>query len=175
MKEYQLKKGKHSAKGIHFGLTFKKKLKFKAKFDKSCLYSYSKHIQDRYDVNKLFGFSTTWYHHKQSSRVGWRCLDNENIELFSYIYTGGKLLLEYLKEPIAIVKPNEEFTFEITDSETFCSFEFKRIIEKEKEINHNVKVIDKSPDWFLFHYYLFPFFGGDLTAPHDMKLYIDIL
>jgi hypothetical protein len=160
MKLFCIKKGKHSS-GFHFGLTFTKKIAFKAMFDKSCLYNL-KSI-DNYDINKLFGFSTTHYHHRQSARVGWRCLDGENIQIVTYSYKDG---LFHREQVLGTVKPGEEFLCSIEDVEDYYIYRFTKG-------NEDVVVKDeKMPDWFLFHYLLWPYFGGNNPAPHDMKLYL---
>lgn len=168
MKKYLIKKGKHSS-GFHFGFTFRNSIRFRAKFDKSCLYTI-KGI-DKYDINKLFGFSTTWYLHRQSARVGWRCLDGKTIQLITYSYHAG------LREPqemdiLGVVNPDEKFECDIIDLERSYLYKFKILNSLE-----NIVVYEdaKKPDWFFFHYFLYPYFGGNKTAPHDMKIYLEIL
>lgn len=170
MKEYQLVKGKHSAKGIHLGITFKKKIVFECAFDKSCLYG-DIGDGDNYDINKLYGFSTTWYHHKQSGRVGWRCLDGKNIELLTYSYNDGKR--ENREHDIlGVVKPDEWFRCTIEDLEDKYLYTFQKTSWIKKMVT---KEDAKQKDWFLFHYILYPYFGGNKAAPHDMNLTIQRL
>jgi hypothetical protein len=167
MKEYVIKKGKHYPEGLHMGLTFKKSIKFKAKFDESCLYDL--HSVDNHDINKLFGFSTTWHHHKQSARIGWRCLDGKTIEVLTYTYNDSERDIES-DVVLGVVKPNEVFTCEIIDYETNYQYSFH-----DSQYNYNNIQIEKQSDWFFFHYILYPYFGGNRNAPHDMKIYIEKL
>lgn len=162
MKKFCIKAGSHYSWGLHhFGITFRDKIAFRAKFDKSCLYDL-KNINNL-DINKLFGFSTTFFHHNQSARIGWRRHDNESIEIVTYSYNDHKRVPETL---LGIVKPDELFTCTIEDTEseyvyTFHSrHTFTRISDK------------KQPDKVLFKYLLFPYFGGDQEAPHDMVIYL---
>ena len=166
MKCYEIKKGKHYPKGIHFGITFYKRVAFRCYFDESCLYDHGS--GENYDINKLFGFSTTYFHHKQSGRVGWRCLDGENIQLVTYSYNDW-FRDGYDSNVIGIVKPNEEFMCTVEDRETHYRYTF----DKGKEFNEDNDA--KLPDWFFFHYILYPYFGGNLPAPHDMKIYLERL
>ena len=170
VKTYHIKKGKHFAGGLHFGFTFKKSVKFRASFAESCLYDLK--TVDNYDINKLFGFSTTWFHHKQSARVGWRCLDGEHIQLLTYSYNDSKRAIEEA-DLLGEVVPNQWFTCEIIDLEDSYEYRFSYEFDTEKRfITGRDK---KQSDWFLFHYLLFPYFGGNCTAPQDMKIYLERL
>lgn len=168
MKEYIIKEGKHYPKGLHFGLTFSNKISFRAMFDKSCLYHFGD--IDDYDINKLCGFSTTWFHQKQSARVGWRVLDKNLIQIVTYSYNDG-IRQNTETDVLGVVKPGEVFYCEIEDLENKYKYSFRKANSKSIETHTDVKI----PDWFLFHYYLFPYFGGNKVAPHDMKLFLEIL
>ncbi|MFW6219320.1 MAG: hypothetical protein ACOC33_00500 [bacterium] len=165
---FKIKKGKHSSSGFKFGFTFKKSIKFSVEFLKNSLYKFPQHYSDRLDVNKVFGFSTSFYHHYQSARLGWRCLDGENIQLFPYCYVNWKLQLEYLKEPLLEVKPNDNIICEISDTGESYSFKIQNIT---RNITKIIK-IEKKKDWFMFHYFLYPYFGGNLVAPNTMEIKI---
>ena len=165
--QYNIKKGKHSS-GFHLGITFKKKITF------DCIYdSYALHgalgDNDEYDISKLFGFSTTWFHHKQSGRVGWRCLDGKNIQLLTYSYNKGKRDIKE-HDILGTVKPNEWFTCSIEDLEDKYEYTFKKSGWTKKVVT---KYDAKSKDWFIFHYLLYPYFGGNKAAPHNMKITVN--
>ena len=166
MKEYIIEKGKHKANGLNIGITLSRKIKFKAKFDKSCIYKIDG--IDAYDVNKLYGFSTTWFHHRQSARVGWRCLDGENIQIVTYSYNHGNRVIGEI-DVLGVVKPDEEFICTIQDKEREYFYTF----EKDGEIT--TASDQKKPDWFFFHHKLYPYFGGNNPAPHRMKIFLEIL
>lgn len=168
MKEYLIKKGKHYPTGLHLGLSFTKYIHYECMFDESCLYDIDG--VDKYDINKLFGFATTFHHHRQSARVGWRCIDGENIQLVTYSYNDG------FREPhetdiLGVVKPNEKFRCSIVDLEQSYLYTFKMSDGTRETFFHDAK----KPDWFLFHYRLYPYFGGNKTAPHDMIIYLNKL
>jgi hypothetical protein len=168
-KIYTIKKGKHSS-GFHFGLSFSNTLRFSAMLLDSCLYDIKDN--DDYDINKLFGFSTSYFHHKNSARIGWRCNDKKQIELFAYAYVKGKRHSVYL----GTVDVNTDFECTIIDTEKEYLFNVKvaEVLENDIQKKEYNAVINKNKDWFIFHYHLFPYFGGDKTAPHTMKVLIDV-
>lgn len=165
MKNFIIKRGRHKASGLNFGFTFKNEVKYRCSLDKSCLYEFND--VDDYDINKLCGFSTTWHHHNQSARFGWRCVDNSQFEILSYSYIDGERKINET-EVFGTVLPNEEFEISIKDSGTAYIYSFKKD-NKKRPVNFIHK---KKKKWFLFNYFLYPYFGGNKTAPHDMLIKI---
>ena len=170
IKTYIIEKGKHGSKGLNFGFTFKKKIKFRACFTSSCIYDLGNN--NNYDINKLFGFSTFWHHHKQSARVGWRCIDGKHLQLLTYSYNDSKRDMNEV-DLLGEVLPEQWFICEIVDYESHYEYRFQ--IEEDVESNTVVKQDKKQKDWFIFNYFLFPYFGGDQSAPHKIKLFIERL
>lgn len=167
---YTIKKGKHSS-GFHLGLSFSRTIRFSAMFLEGCTYDITDN--DDYDINKLFGFSTSYFHHKNSARIGWRCNQKKQIELFAYAYVKGKRFSSYL----GTVEVNNDFECTIIDTEKEYLFNVKTVdnISDVEFINKEYNAtIKKEKDWFFFHYHLFPYFGGDKTAPHTMKILINV-
>jgi len=164
-KKYTIKKGKHYPKGLHVGIAFRPSITFEAYFDENCLYD-MKGV-DKYDINKLYGFATTWHHHRQSARVGWRCLDGKNIQIVTYSYNNGTRENDET-DVLGIVKPGEKFMCGIVDLEESYLYAFRKSNELKDVFFHDAK----KPDWFFFNYKLYPYFGGNKTAPHDMDIYI---
>ncbi len=143
----------------HFSITNKDTIEFEACFDENCLYNL--HTLDNFDVNKLFGVSTSLNHMEQSARIGWRCLNGADIQLFAYTHANWKI-----QEPrlIATVLPNEKFTCSIRIEEKCFVFRFKK--EETQRIVSVLKTENKSK----IKYLLYPYFGGNIPAPHDMSL-----
>ena len=112
----------------------------------------------------MVGYSTSYSHHQQSVRVGWRCMDNENIELLSYCYDNGKRVPE---ESLGFVKPDQKFLITLKNSKKFFT-----IILFTESIRKVVTVKKSSPGW-CFKYLLFPYFGGNKKSPNTMKIFID--
>jgi len=134
-------------------------------FFQNCTYK----LTENYDqVNKLYGFSEG-FHHWNSARIGWRCTDGENIELLAYCYINGERVIK----PMITCKP---------DSWIFCNIQnktnkyvFKALSPNNQSITVSVDK-DKSFSYYslfkLFIYRLFPYFGGKISAPHDMNIYM---
>lgn len=164
MKAYTIKKGEHSSQWFRTGITFKNYIAFDCYFEDSCLYNLD--TVDKYDINKLYGFSTTYNHHNQSARVGWRCLDGQSIELLTYTYNNGVRVVGS-EEVLGVVRPNERFCCTITDVETEYVYTFENSKGERKEIRD-----PKQPDKVWFKYLLKFYFGGNKTTPHDMTAWI---
>lgn len=118
-KIYHISKGLNHIDGFHMGLHFKNEMKFKAKFSNRCLYDLGN--SDNYDVNKLFGFSTSYHHHIQSARIGWRCIDGERIQILTYTYDQRRR-----QEPqlLGTVNANSIFECSIVKRKNYFEFEF---------------------------------------------------
>jgi hypothetical protein len=163
---YKIYKNSHYSWILGFlkpiGISTQHIFKYKIKFDKNCLYTINN--IDQWDINKLVGFSGSYSHHIQSCRVGWRCLDGENIQLVTYCYDNKVRLPEVI---ISDVKPDEEFTITLKNSQKNWTFIFYQEGKGRKVININ----KKSSGWFL-KYLLFPYFGGNQKALHNMSIYI---
>lgn len=160
MKVFTIKKNKHKS---CFKLKFAwgNRFNFICKFDESCLYNIEG--EDRLDINKLIGLSNSLEgHHTSSIRVGWRCLDNKNIQILSYIYDQCERGKEDL---IGVIKPGEVFKIFIkfNKTESYINF-FKNgfMFAKRTSIilRNNCKL----------RYFLWPYFGGNKKAPHKMKI-----
>lgn len=142
--------------GFSFGSTFK----YKVKFHQNCLYTIEG--VDLWDINKLVGFSSSYSHHVQSCRVGWRCLDQENIQLVTYCYDDKIRLPEII---ITQVKTGEEFTLTLKNSQQYWIFIFYQ--ENKDPI---VILVPKKKSGWCFKYKLFPYFGGNQKSPHAMEI-----
>lgn len=136
-------------------------LSFKVKFDSSAIYKTSEE-KNQSDINKLFGFSdNNAAHHEYSARFGWRWSDNA-LRLFAYIYNNSVMSFK----EIGIVK---------IGSENICSIKVdsnKYIFSLNKK---EVIMPRESTTTVGEGYKLFPYFGGDELAPHDISIWIEEL
>lgn len=158
--EYEIKKGKHRSSGLKFGLTNKSHFKWKANFSFDCNYNLGN--EDQYDINKLCGVSTGWHHHKDSIRFGWTSdPKNKNIiNIFAYQYVEGKRHDEWICD----VQVCEEVYFSISIYATKdLSFAIMTVNDESLYLN-----INKKP--WSWKYKLFPYFGGNQVAPHNMYI-----
>lgn len=166
MKQYTIKEGNHYS-GLRFRpVLFKKRLNFAFSFDESCLYDFGDINQK--DVNKLVGFSFG-FHHRNSVRLGWRAVDMEKIELLAYVYRKGKLVKEWEEHLyLGLVRPNTQLygTIEVTR----WKYKFTILGDKLSKSTELHRPLLLNP----FGYMLYPYFGGDNKAPHDINLKMQI-
>ena len=119
---------------------------------------YTDETPDRFDVNKLFGFSIG-LHHKNSYRFGWNCLENK-IHIYAYCYVNGERVIK----DICVVDTNAEYKFIIKLNKGKCIFS---VIDSTYKLN--LSIID-IPTKKVFGYELWPYFGGNKTAPQKIDI-----
>ena len=111
------------------------------------------------DVNKLIGFSDCDRHHSQySCRVGWRA-SGDSIELLIYKRDDNNIEFKLLKKVYS-------------DQIVNVTLDFKDTIYTSCIDGICDTLVRPCPDWSGRKYSLFPFFGGQETAPHKMKIRI---
>ncbi len=155
-KPYKLLQGKHYSRH-GFKLFFSAKpLLFQALFSTNCLYQ---DPQNPGQINKLWGRSFG-LHTKNPARIGWRGC-NGTLELFAYLHQNGKIFYEKMGE----CELREWITFRIEKRKSTIEIEIKG---KETRVYS----FDDLPQW---GYQLYPYFGGQLPAPHQMEIIVKIL
>lgn len=138
-------------------------LEFSFRFDDSAIYDLG--TEDQHDINKLFGFAegSALHIHEHSARFGWRWLvEEEQIEIMGYAYTGG------IRKSIRLgtVVPGEDAEGSITSTSDEYRFTFKDsmfIITRETPYQADRKFLS------------YPYFGGNVTAPHEVRIAITLL
>jgi hypothetical protein len=114
---------------------------------------------NQYDINKLFGFSDNDAdHHNYSARFGWRW-DNNALRLFGYVYNNKVIS----KSEIMVIKIGTLYQCSIRVTADKYLF---TVDEKTVLIPRSSTTITGSG------YKLYPYFGGDETAPHDIHIWI---
>jgi hypothetical protein len=154
---YTIKPGKHYAQGLNASLFVNDQLNLEVFFDESAEYYLGN--SNQYDINKLFGFSDCKsHHHKNSARFGWRWNDqSKNLEILAYVYSHGKRSSQF----IDIVPLNKRIQYSI------------KVVQNQYEFNLNNKKIIMPRGCShknALGYMLYPFFGGDEVAPHEIKI-----
>jgi hypothetical protein len=133
-------------------------MKFIVKFDSSAVYQ-TIDPANQYDINKLFGFSdNNGPHHLFSARIGWRWSDNA-LRLFGYIYNNG---IQENKE-IAAIAIGKEISCTIKTTSTSYIFTVDGTIATMPRLSTTPQAKG---------YQLYPYFGGDEPAPHDITILI---
>jgi hypothetical protein len=133
-------------------------MKFIVKFDSSALYQ-SQDPANQYDINKLYGFSDNGGdHHQYSARIGWRWSDGA-LRLFAYVYNAG-------------IVASQEITTAAIGQEIHCSIK-ATANAYEFVINETAMSLPRSASTSKAKgYQLYPYFGGDETAPHEVRIWI---
>jgi len=158
--KYFIGKGKHYANDDSTTLVIvnTNEQKFAVKFDSSAIYQ-TVLLSNQADINKLYGFSDNQAFHQQfSARFGWNWLNN-GLHLWAYDYNNSNREYKDLgavaigKEIICSIKvAGDTYVFAVDGKET---------------------VMPRAATTATgYGYKLFPYFGGDETAPHDITIFI---
>jgi hypothetical protein len=155
---YTIQKGQQYCDKTTFVPVKCSQLSFKVKFDSSAIY---KTIADsnQYDINKLYGFADNKAdHHAYSARFGWRWSNNA-LRLFAYVYNKSEMSFKELgtaqigaENTCSIKVSGNEYIFSLNGAET--------------------KMPRASTTTLAEGYKLFPYFGGNESAPHTISIWI---
>jgi len=155
---YLIRKGQNNCDGNNYIATSYSELKFIAKFDSTAIYK-TVDPYNQLDINKLYGFSDNSTTHQQfSARFGWRWSDNA-VRIFGYVYNNG--VREY--KELGTVKIGTENNCAIKVTTKNYVFSLNGITDSLPRASTGVKANG---------YKLYPYFGGDETAPQN--IYISI-
>ena len=133
-------------------------LKFSVKFDSSAIYK-TVLTSNQNDINKLLGFSdNNEDHHQFSARFGWRWSDNA-LYLFGYTYNNGVMSWKKL----GAVKIGAENSCSIKVKSNFYIFSLNDAVDSMQRLSTTPQAKG---------YKLYPYFGGDEPAPHDINIWI---
>lgn len=153
----KINKGNHSS-GLHLKLVPSKcDLTYEVTFTESC-----KYLTWRNDssIHKLFGIGFFPYHRINSIRFGWSYEGLESIRIHKYIYKDGVRTIE----PLTWVQVNEPAYFSIFSDGGSQSYGMI--------CQHIVEQVKIKPQ---IGYQLYPYFGGNQKAPHDIEIIMERL
>ena len=156
---YTIPAGKHSS-GTFLNHPDNSRISFQFMLDESAYYE-SEIPENQHDVNKIYGMSDFGLRHqKYSIRLGWRYINNE-LQLCWLRHEQGK----HSSATIRIIEPDVIYNATI-DIKTF----FYIIV-----VDGDTTMVRRRPEgnWGLIRrYYLYPYFGGNEYAPHDITIKI---
>jgi hypothetical protein len=133
-------------------------LKFKVKFDSTVIYTTAL-SENQLDINKLYGFSDNDAdHHQFSARFGWRWSNNA-LWLFGYTYNNG-------------VRAFKALGTVTIGTENYCSIKVDAASYRFTLNDVSDTMIRKSTTSQALGYKLYPYFGGNEVAPHDINIWI---
>jgi hypothetical protein len=148
--------GQHDAVGTAVVLTAEDSIRFSVRFDPTAVYS-SADPANQFDINKLRGRSDcSTHHHENSARVGWRWTGNA-VELSAYVYVAGTRRSAVLGE--VGIGAWHDLALDFTP--TGYRFELDG---RELTMPRGCSASG------LLKYELWPYFGGDEVAPHDITI-----
>jgi hypothetical protein len=135
-----------------------RKLQFEVLFDSSCIYN-TELSENSSDINKVYGFSDcASRHHENSARAGW-LWNGSAIELYAYCYAEGKRSSKLMGttgigqiKKISIAAESGKYVFELDGAKTIMS--------------------RGCSDTAISGYKLYPYFGGNESAPHNIQIAI---
>lgn len=135
-------------------------LRFAVTFDSTAIYSTTKPANQG-DINKLYGFSDCASdHHTNSARFGWRWYENR-LELHAYAYANKVRKSAYVGE-VTLGKA------------TVCEIK----LEGDQyvfTVNGKTVSLPRVCNGIGEGYQLYPYFGGDETAPHNISIAIQTM
>lgn len=156
--KYTIQKGNQYCDGNSYKAIETTEMKFVVKFDSTAVYE-TQSGENQYDINKLYGFSdNNADHHQYSARFGWRWSGGA-LRLFAYIYNNG-------------VVTSKELTTATIGAEINCSIKVTptNYLFTVKDITTQLPRMATTEE--AKGYQLYPYFGGDEAAPHQINIWI---
>jgi hypothetical protein len=163
MKKYTIKQGEHYSKHDFKLYLGKKDFEIIVKFTESCRYNLGD--VDQLDINKLWGVSFG-NHEKNSIRIGWAYnLFTDKIDLFYYTYENGIRKYE---------KISECFIGEIVTLELELNFNGGFWIRGTGITWESGQFHPYKYPFLKIGYWLYPYFGGNEVATHDIEIELEV-
>ena len=132
-------------------------LRFEARFDNTAVYDLGD-LALQTNKNKLLGFSEcNSLHHDNSARFAWQWFDNR-LEIYAYCYVNGQRVETF----IGTVPLNTYNHYSLRLTDTAYIF----------QLNHQDPIYITRGDVCHtgIYYMLWPYFGGEVPAPHDVRI-----
>jgi hypothetical protein len=160
--KYTIPKGQQYATSNSFVSLNISEWRVKVYFDSSAIYTLPG--KDQFDINKLTGFAdNAGLHQQYSARFGWRWSDNR-LRLFAYVHNSGQIQ----EKEISAVDIGKIYT---------CSIKVTgaQYIFTVEELKTTVTMPRAATTLTAEGYRLYPYFGGNNTAPHEIRIWIKYL
>ncbi|MCC9168312.1 hypothetical protein [Pontibacter harenae] len=154
---YTIKKGTHYSSHNNLKQVNTSFMQFEVTFDSSAVYTTTDPLNQG-DLNKLYGFADcSSLHQMNSARFGWRWFENR-LELHAYTYNNSSRRSEFITS-VEIEKP---YTYEIEVKDKEYVF----------RLDNQEVTLPRHCSGTAAGYQLYPYFGGDEVAPHDITIRI---
>jgi hypothetical protein len=162
IRHFKIEKAEHYSSPRLVEVLQNDRLVFKARFDRSAKYDLGGEAFQT-NKNKLLGFSDcNSLHHQNSARFAWQW-HNDQIEIFAYCYQNGQRMESY----VGTVEIDETNLYQIQLTENEYIFSLN---QEKSVIIQRGNVCDKGT-----YYFLWPYFGGSLPAPHEINIEIELI
>jgi hypothetical protein len=158
--DFTISKGNHYSTPRKFGLVWNDSIRFQALFDSSA--EYELNDGDQKDTNKLFGASDcSSVHTENSARFGWRWNEGK-VQIMALVHRAGKLIIQ----PIGFAEIGipDHYEIKLSDDHWSYLFTFK---------GNTVTVPRGCSSSEMRGYQLYPYFGGNKSAPHEIRIKIE--
>ena len=156
---YTIPEGKHSS-GTFFNHPDNSRIIFDFILDESAIYQ-TEVPENQDDVNKIYGMSDFGrIHQKYSIRLGWRYIDGQ-IELCWLRHEEGR----HSSATIRTIETDEIYNAVIN----ITTFYYQIVVDGDTTL------VRRRPEGYwgtVRRYYLYPYFGGNEYAPHDITIKI---
>lgn len=154
---YTIKKDSHYATSNPFMFSTNNIVQFEATFNPTAIYQ-TLDAENQGDINKLYGVSDCYSaHHTNSARFGWRWYGNR-LEIHAYAYVNGTRQSVYIGD----VELDKASTYKLELKDELYVFTLD-----DKQVT-----LPRACSGSGSGYKLYPYFGGDETAPHDITIEI---
>ena len=159
--DFIIAEGSHYAQERKVGVFRGESLEISAYFDQSAQYDLGD--DDQFDVNKLYGVSDCGtLHMKNSARMGWRWnLQTRKLEILAFTHVNGVFDFKLIGE----AKLNQSYRYQIQLSSDKSSYLFSFN-------QYQISMPRGCQDTVISGYKLYPYFGGNKAAPHDIRIKI---
>lgn len=161
VRRFYIEKGEHYSTPRIIETMQTDRLIFTAQFDESAMYDLGDQSMQS-NKNKLLGFADcNSLHHENSARFAWQWYKNQ-LEIYAYCYVNS----ERIEKFVGVVNINELNHYEIQVQQNQYVFRLNQSesvqIERASTCNSGV------------YYMLWPYFGGSMPAPKQVKIDIAI-
>jgi len=160
--QFRIPSGKHYSRPWCLDFWYNRKsFTWKVRFTESCRYDLKS--DDQYDTNKLCGVGYfPGFHHVDSARFGWRYWPSTGwIELIAYCYVDKGRIIKNL----AFCEIGKEYHLQLNCAEHNYIF---NVIDPVFDKPIGGITVSHAPK--KLGYGLYPYFGGNRTAPHEIKI-----
>ncbi len=161
---YTIKKGNHfaSLRWLRWPFFFGNTMQRSVIFNESCKYDLQN--SDQQDWNKLFGFSIGFNHMRNSARFAYRWnVEKQVIEIAYFYHENGEQNFGIFTN----ITLNSRIILSVYKMKAGCLTQIFFRIYGDKQYTFSSQIPYKK-----YGYKLYPYFGGNQAAPHDIKISI---